>query len=402
MIKTLFKILLVILFVIVSILFFNRKINNHNWGSYTPIILDRDEDVVKALDTLGKLGFNGIIYEDGISIGINNYIDLEERGLKDISSLLDKNDYRNTPYISNLNSLFRTKDDNKPIMYVKLDRTNIFSIYNIYKAFEQNAIPYKVGDPLFMRVVLNYLSFILLLLLFGFGCRTRVIISILSGVIAYLYMDASSLYKYSVFFIGYFLIIMIVESISFSNRYIKRNNIGIIRVLLGTILFILPSFFPIFIDLSNTLYTPIPLEETGFGYENLENSFDESTPNISNYFTHYAYQKSFLYGDKYLFPTYGNSVTIDEFKREDYYLSRNEKVVFTYDDDYLSEFLSYCDTTALGRFYKDYGRPFKLELNSLLSLYTNSKEYTYVGILAICMFFSSFFFKKGRDKKLKY
>lgn len=402
MVKTVFKILLSILFILLSIFFYKQKVVTNIWGNYTPVILQSQQDVDRAVILLQDLGFKDILYKEGITLGINNYTNSEERSLEEISMSLDKKDYRYDPFVSSIESLFSTSNINDSIVYIKLAKKDLVKVYNIYKSFNDNAIAYKLGNPVFLRIILNYISFFVLILLLGAGCKTRFIISLLTGVAAFFFMDASSVYSFTSFTIGYFLIIMVVESISFSNRYIKRNNIGFLRILLSIILFSIPTFSPTFLDFSNIIYTPTTVEGAVFDYESMEAVFEDTSANISNYLAHYTFQKSFLYGDKYLFPTKGNSVTIDEFKREDYYLSRYEKVVLSYDEVYLQDFISYCSTTALGRFYLDYGRPFKLELNSLLSLYIKEKEYMQIGIIASTMLIASFFFRKGRDKKLKY
>lgn len=402
MIKTVAKILITIIFIILITFYYKQEKSNNLWGSYTPIIFDTVDDADRGVQLLDSLGHKDIIHLNRVEIGINNYLKMEERNLDTINSTLDKNDYRYDSFISSMDILFSSSDKNSRIVYIKLSSSELLPMYNIYKIFSDNAISYQLGNPLFLRTTLNYICLILILLLFSIGCRNRFLISIATGVLAFFFFDPSSPYSFICFTTGYFLIIMIVESFSFSNRYIKRNNVGLFRVILYIMFFASPTVIPSFLDFSQVIYTPVSVDSETFNYESMENLYSKDSPSISNYFTHYAFQKSFLYGTKYMFPSYENSVTIDEFNKEDYYLSRYIKIVDKYDEEFLEEFLDYCDTTVLGRFYLDYGRPFKLELNSLLSLYILEKEYMQIGILAFVMLISSLFFKKNGEKKLKY
>ncbi|MGL1894381.1 MAG: hypothetical protein OCD02_22310 [Spirochaetaceae bacterium] len=402
MIKTVAKILITILFILISIYFYKQKPDDNVWGNYSSLIFESNLDAQKSVQLLKKNGFTDILSLEDITIGINNYFDLEERTLAQISNSLDKNDYRYDPYIESVSSLFSSNDLNGNVIYVLLSKSDLLSLYSLHTLLDSNAILYKLGNPIFLRIILNYISFFLLLLILGLGCKKRFIISLLFGILGFVFMDPSSVYNYISFVVIYFLSILIIESVSFSNRYIKRNNVGLIRILISVSLFAMPTLIPSFLDYSKIVNTPVVTEVNTFEYNSLEETFDESSPSISNYFSHFAFQKSYLYGYKYMFPSLGNSVTINEFKKEDYFLSDYKRVVFTYDEAFFKDFLSYCKTTALGRFYLDYGRPFKLELNSLLSLYIKENEYMQIGVIASIMLFASLFFKKSRDKKIKY
>lgn len=402
MIKTVAKILITTLFITLTVYFSKQDRRDSAWGSYTPIIFNTVQDADRGIELLKELGFKDIISKNNVKIGINDFFVIKESSFEDIDNRLDKKDYRYDPYILSVASLFSSSDPADSIVYIKLSSSDLMLLYNMYHSFSTNAILYKIGNPLFLRIILNYICFISILLLFSVGCKTRFIVSIISGVLAFFFMDPASVYSFISFTVGYFLVIMIVESFSFSNKYIKRNNVGLIRIMVFLVLFSTPTFIPGFLDFSKAIYTPVSQNDYEFDYSSLEKLYDEQSPTISNYFTHYAFQKSFLYGYKYLFPTYKNSVTIDEFNREDYYLSRYVKIVEEYDEDFFEDFISYCGTTVLGRFYLDYGRPFSLELNSLLSLYIVEKEYMQIGMLSVIMLISSLFFKKSGDKKLKY
>ncbi len=402
MIKTLFKVIITILFIVSSVYFFKKISDDNLWGNSTPLIFESDQDAETAVSLLSEFGFKDILYKNNITIGINDYFDFDERSLVDIDNTLDRRDYRYDPFIDSTNTLFSSRNADDSIVYIVIDSFDLLSLYNIHKILTDNAILYNHGNPIFLRIVLNFFSFIFMLLLFGLGCKKRFLITLVTGVLAFFFMELSSLNSYLCFSLSYFLLIMLLESISFSNRYIKRNNIGILRILLFIVIFSIPTFLPSFIDYSKEINTPISLSGDDFSYVSLSEGFDDGIPNISNYFAHYTYQKSYMYGTKYSFPSHEKSVTIMEFKRVDYYLSNKERVVLNYDEDFFQDFLTYCSSTALGRFYLDYKKPFKLEYNSLLSLYIKEKEYMQIAILAVTMLISSLFFKKNRDKKIKY
>ncbi|MBN2618735.1 MAG: hypothetical protein JXR64_10550 [Spirochaetales bacterium] len=398
MIKTGFKVILVLVFILLSVYFYKQQTNFQFWKNYTPLILNSQEDVNKAATLLSDNGFSDLFYKDVVTLGINSYLDINEYTLREISERIDTNDYRNDPFIRSIENLFKTGDGSNFILYVKIRGRDLLSNYKIYKILNDNAILFNIGNPLLIRSILNYISFILMLLIFSFGSKTRSIISLIVGVLAYFFMDVSSFYNYLSFVLGYFILIMLVETFSFSNAYIKRNNIGLSRIIIIILIFTIPSIIPNFGNFNKLIYSPDPQDGKSYSYETLNALFSEESPNLSNYFSHYSYQRSFIYGYKYMFPTYKNSVTINEFNSDGLNLNLNEKIIFQYDDVFLKDFLEYCSSTELGKFYLDYGVPFNLELKSFVSLYLLKNEYRNVVILAFAMLITSLFFKKNRSK----
>ena len=402
MVKNIFKIIFSILFILLALFFYLGKSDRSLWGNYTPMIFKSETDMLKAIDLLKKNQIDNIVSEKNVTIGINNYFDINEKSLESITSSLDKRDYRYDPFINSVYKLFSTKDGKGKVIYLYLDSSDLFTLYKIHRILSDSAIQYRHGNPLFFRSIINYLSFFSLLLLLCIGCKKRFIFSVILGVLSFFFMNPQSVNSYISFVLLYFLVILIIESFSFSNRYIKRNNVGIFRILASILLFSLPTILPSFIDFDVELFSPVSLDNKGFEYSDLEEFYDDSYPNISNYYTHYAYQNNFMSGKNYSFPSKDSVVSINDFAREKHYLVMNESVISTFDELYLDNFLAYCNTTILGKFYLDYGKPFKMESNSLIFLYIKEKEYMQIGFLAVIMLISSLFFKKKEEKKIKY
>lgn len=394
--------LLVILFILLSLYFYKQEVEEYRWKGYTPLVFKNDDDLKEAINLLYEAGYTDIVSLHNITLGVNDFFDLEERSLTEVKDSIDEKDYRFDSYIRSIKDLFVNEETGEEFIYLKMESNELIPTYKIYSLLSDKGISFTIGDTFFLRAILNYLTLFLLFILFGLGCRSRLIFTLIYAVLTFFFLDATSLYSYMLFVLIYFISIMVIESFSFSNRYIKRNNVGLFRVLLFISLYTIPTLTPSFIDYSNAIYHPLSLGEEGFSYDAMESHYNEEIPNISNYFTHYAFQKNYIYGYKYLFPTFKSSVTIDEFKREDFYLSRYKKEIETFDEAFFNDFITYCDSTVLGRFYLDYGRPFKLEFNSLISLYILENEYMQIALLAVLMLFASLFFRKGRDKKLKY
>ncbi len=397
MIKTGFKLFIILFFILTFVYFYKKTPPENPWRDYTPVLFDSNADLLEGVEILRNDGYQEIVYREGITLGISNFRDLEEMTLNSISEKIDNIDFRNDPYINSVDKIF--KNDKYFTLYIKIPQNDIWQIVKVYNSLSKKGLSFKLGNSDVLRVLLNYFSFILVMLLFSIGSKTRFFATLLSGIAIYFLMNVNSVYSFIGFYLIYFLIIMIIESLSFSNTYIKRNNIGYFRILFAITLFVLPTFFPTFLDYTTKIYTPVFSGDKEISYTSLEKNYDESLGNLSNYFAHYAYQKVFLYEAKYLFPSYKNSVTIEEFELNDYYLENKRREVASYDENFLRDFLLYCNSTAIGRFYLDFDEPFKLELNSLLTIYIVEKEYMQIGILAVIMFITSISFKKRFKRK---
>ncbi|OQY40604.1 MAG: hypothetical protein B6229_01215 [Spirochaetaceae bacterium 4572_7] len=394
MIKTVFKFLLISTLILLSFYFYKEDRTDNSWGNYTSLVFYSNEAAAKSVALLNKLKYKDILSKDDVTIGINNYKDIDEILNSEKDLLINKNDYRYDPYLSAIDSLFYNSKDGTTTVYVKLKKKDLVHIYQLHKALSDNFVVYKLGDTSFLRMILNFFSFTALLLLLGLGCKSRFFTSVVVAVVSILFLPPTNLNNYILVVILYFIVILIIESVSFSNRYIKRNNVGFIRIIFSILLFSLPTIMPSFLDLSTEVPYPVSDSSWVFDIDSLSKSFNSSSPNLSNYYTHFAYQKSFIYGREYLFPEENEEVFMEDFVREDYYLVSKQERMMIFDLNFLKTFMEYCSTTSLGKFYLDFEKPFIVKSDTLLGLYIKEKEYVQIGLLAVTMFLSSLFFKK--------
>ncbi len=394
MIKTAFRVLITISFIILSVYFYIQSKNEHISNGYLVLSFDSEIQMEEGVGYLKKAGFTNILFMDTVTVPVNTFFDIKEISPEQFEKSIDINDYRYTPFVKSLPLLFKDTSGGFNKVYAELTGNDFLKLLRFYYSARKNNVGYKINDPEFIRLMANYASLILILLLLGYGCRTRTIVTIVSALLAYLFMDISSYYGFISFVLVYFLIILVVEYASFSNRYVQRNNVGFIRIMLSVFMFAIPSFIPLLVNLSYETETVKIISDSHYDYESLEKAYTEESPAISNFFAHYAFQKSYIYGEKYKFPKENYSVKMAEFQKEDYYLKEHDEIIMTFDTDFLESFIDYCSNTELGRFYLKIGRPFELEKKSMASSYKKEKEYMQIGILAVTMLLSSAFFKK--------
>lgn len=397
MLKTVVKILFLLLLLFMSIFFyFNEQTHNTN-SVYKQILLEDNNEYLETVAYLEKNKDIDFISIDNFKIPINTYVDISEKDINEIKEKIDKRDYRYTPYIDSVERLF--KIDGKDIVYVNLNNYSLIKqLVFYYKMYNQN-IEFKVLDLELYRNVVNTIVFMLILIIFSLGSKTRTILSILA-CIAFIFIPGS---ENNFLFITsfYLLCIIVIESLSLSNAYIKRNNLGFIRMILFIVLVVFPSFFPLLYKLDEEVLNPVFIDKE-ISYKTMEQNFDKDMPDISNFFTHYAYQKSVLYGSKYLFPSYSSSVNLNEFKRAGHSLESNIVTVVKHDDIFLEGFRSILKSTPSGKYYSSFNGSFYFEIRSLSSLYIREKEYMQICILAVIMLISFLLFKKKGSKILKY
>lgn len=396
MIKTAFRVLITISFIILSVYFYIQSKNEHFSKGHLALSFDSESELEVGVGYLKKAGFSNLLFMDNVTVPVNTFFNIEEISLEQFGKSIDINDYRYTSYVKSLPSLFKDSSGGFNKVYVELTGNDFFKLFRFYYSARKNRVGFKINDPEFIRLVANFVSLLLILLLLGYGCRTRTVVTVISALLAYLFIDISSYYEFISFILAYLLIILLIESVSFSNRYVQRNNVGFIRIMLSVFMFIVPSFIPFMFNLSYETEIVRIIDNSQYDYKSLEKAYTEESPVVSNFFAHYAFQKSYLYGEKYKFPKENFSVKMVEFQKEDYYLKEHDETIMTFDTDFLESFIDYCSKTELGRFYLNIGRPFELERKSMDSSYKKEKEYMQIGILAVTMLLSSAFFKKRR------
>lgn len=397
MIKNLTRAFIAIIIILLIIYFFSQREVHSIRGNYISVVFNTKTDSLKGIEVMENRGFSDLVHIDNITIPVNKIPNIEEMGLDEIKEKLDDVDYRNDPFIKSIDKLFIDKDGRFTV-YVKKDRSDRLGALKLYRVLKDSGVSYRFADPLFLRLTLNFLSFGFILFVIGFGCKKRGIISLLFVPLIIFLLDLTTYNSFVITVLLYISLIMVVEVSSLSNRYIKRDNLGGIRMFIAVVLFLVPTFLPMFLDSNFQVKSFNSNGLDKFSINSLNGSYSMDNPNISNFYTHYAFQDSYLYGGKYLFPEVNQTIILDEYKRVNHYLEMEERVVMVFDDEYFNSFLKYLESSNLGRFYLDYGYPFKVEERSFLSLYIMEKEYMQKAILAGIIFLSSFLFIKRKEK----
>lgn len=396
MLKSVTKLIFIILLGLMASFFLLKSFSNIGNSLYKQILFTNKKDLgsfTALLETEKKYDY---LSRKNVELPINTYIQVENLSLSDIENVIDFRDYRRTPFIESLEKLFSSNKGE--IIYVAIGNETIINQFIFYLDLYRKGYDFTILDSSFYRDMFCLIVLFAATLIFAFGSKIRSVISIIA-LLSYIFIPKNDSYYFMLFLITvFFLIILLIENFSLSNRYIKRNNLGFIRVCIFVVLLLVPTVLPNIIDMEYSVLNSVFIDKE-LSYDSLGQSFNEKNPDVSNFFVHYAYQHGVLYGLKYLFPTYNSSVKINEFEGVDHSLTLATKNVVTFNDDFIKSFKDYIKTTATGKFYSSYNGSFYFEEKPLASLYIKDKEYIQISILAAILLLSFLLFKK---KVVKY
>jgi hypothetical protein len=103
------------------------------------------------------------------------------------------------------------------------------------------------------------------------------------------------------------------------------------------------------------IITPAPSEDvtfrdiTMYSLERLAHAEASDYPDLSDYVTHRAYQKSYFFGKKYQFPQKGQLVSLSSFEMQNKQITKTNRVVETLDDTWFDTILTDGNTSGIPR-----------------------------------------------------
>lgn len=353
------------------------------WNNYYVFSFSDSHEVHIAETALHSQGYERVLTEASSFVDINTLSQFTAYALTDIPGILDPRDYRYDPFVKSMSGYFSVKNSGDPLLYVYSAEKNIRSFVKLIRIFIQNDLSFFPLTPVRIRAILQFFTAGFIAFILGVGCRKRFVFSLLFFTGFFFLALNRGFGFFSGLMIFYLMGIILIEKTAFSNRYIKRNNLGTFRYLIVFMSLFIPTLFGEFYQ-TETIIPSRGEVAAGFTYDDMESLYnkDAELPGVSEYFTHFAFQKDLPFGNKYLFPSNNNSVTMDKFRKEGYALVKRSEVVRVNDSSFLNSFLEYCNKSNIGSFFMEQQQPFRGEFRGFSEIYSHDYE-LYILLISV-------------------